>query len=312
LARLISSLVVIGLLGASAAAFAVTEGLKLERSPITGTRISTAFSPTCGCPTGLARIAFRLRKADSVTATILGPDGNTVKTIARDLKARPGFPHLVWDGKDSSGTVVPEGAYRTRVHLARRHQTITLPNKIQVDLTPPRIVVTRRRPRPLIISPDRDHRRDRIAIHFTVSETARPLLFVNGKEALRGRLTEGGGILYWAGRLHGRTLPQGSFLITLRAQDVAGNRSHASPPHVARIQYILIQAPRIARVPPGRLFFIPVHSDARKLEWRLGGRSGFVRPWKIHLRAPNKRGRYRLVFSERGHRAATTIVVRKR
>ena len=309
MARLISSLVVIGLLGASAAAFAVTEGLKLERSPITGTRISTAFSPTCGCPTGLARIAFRLRKADSVTATILGPDGNTVKTIARDLKARPGFLHLVWDGKDSSGTVVPEGAYRTRVHLARRHQTITLPNKIQVDLTPPRIVVTRMRP--LTFSPDGDHRRDRIAVRFTVNETARPLLLVNGKKALRGRLTEGGGTLYWAGRLRGHTLPQGSYTITFRAQDIAGNRSRPTRPYRVFIRYLALSRSAI-RIGPDARFSVRISSDARRIHWRFAGKNSFARPRTLKLRAPAKRGRYHLIVTARGHRASALVLVGRR
>jgi hypothetical protein len=308
LARLISSLVVIGLLGASAAAFAVTEGLKLERSPITGTRISTAFSPTCGCPTGLARIAFRLRKADSVNATILGPDGNTVKTW-RGLKARPGFLHLVWDGRDSAGTVVPQGAYRVRVHLAKRHQTITLPNKIQVDLTPPRIVITRMRP--LTFSPDGDHRRDRIAVRFTVNETARPLLLVNGKKALRGRLTKGGGTLYWAGRLQGRTLPQGSYKITFRAQDVAGNRSRPTHPYRVFIRYLTLSR-SVIRIAPDSRFSVRISSDARGVRWRFGGKSSFARPRTLKLRAPAKRGRYHLIVTARGHRASALVLVGRR
>lgn len=310
MARVISSLVVVGLLGASAAAFALTEGLKLERSPITGTRITTAFSPDCGCATRSARISFRLRRPDSVTAVVLGPGGSVVQTIVSGFGASRGFLTLHWDGRDAAGTVVPQGAYRVRVHLARRRQTITLPNKILVDMKRPKIVIARLRPR--LFSPDSDGRRDRVAIRFRVSEVARPLLLVNGRRAIRGRLTHGSGVLYWAGRVNGRTLPAGRYALTLRARDVAGNRSAPSRPHVVEIRYVAVEAPRVVRVPSARLFLVPVASDARRVEWKLGGRSGFVRPGKVHLRAPKRPGRYRLVFTERGHRVSMRVIVRRK
>ena len=43
-----------GLLAATAAAFAITERLKLTPSPILGTRVSKTFSPICRCATGSA------------------------------------------------------------------------------------------------------------------------------------------------------------------------------------------------------------------------------------------------------------------
>ena len=57
MARFLPALLVVGLLGGSAAAFAVTERLKLERSPIFSTRVDKFVSPYSG---RRAKIIFRL------------------------------------------------------------------------------------------------------------------------------------------------------------------------------------------------------------------------------------------------------------
>lgn len=308
MARLISTLVVLGLLGGSAAAFAVTEELKLERSPITGTRIPTAFSPTCRCPEAVARITFRLRKSDSVTATVLDSDGDPVQKIASGFDAPKGFLKLRWNGRNQAGGLVPEGGYKVQIHLARRHETITIPNMIQVDTTPPRITLVHVVPRGPF-SPDGDGRRDHIGIKFTVSEVARPLLFVNGKLAIRGRLTHETGTLYWSGRLRGRKLAAGSYRLVLRGQDVAGNRSAVTHPHRVVIRYLTVLRP-VVHTRPGHGFTVTVSSDARRIGWRLRGRSGQAKPGRISLKAPNHRGRYRIVFTAVGHDAFAHVVVR--
>ncbi len=51
LPRLLSTLLVVALLGGTAAAFAVTQGLKIEPSPILAPRIDKVFSPVCDCAT---------------------------------------------------------------------------------------------------------------------------------------------------------------------------------------------------------------------------------------------------------------------
>jgi flagellar hook capping protein FlgD len=309
LARLISTVLVLGLLGGSAAAFAVTEELKLERSPITGTRIPTAFSPTCGCPDAVARIKFRLRKPDSVTATVLDSDGDPVQKLADGFQAPKGDLKLRWNGRNQAGALVPEGGYKVQVHLARRHETITIPNTIQVDMTPPKITLVHVVPRDRVFSPDHDGRRDHIAIRFDVSEVARPLLFVNGRLAIRGRLTHETGLLFWSGRINGRKLPPGSYKLVLRGEDVAGNRSVATHAHRVVIRYLTV-APRVRHARPGHGFTLTVSSDARRIGWRLDGRSGMARPGKISLKAPKKHGRYRITFTAVGHQAVAHVVVR--
>jgi FlgD Ig-like domain len=327
LARLIATLLVLGLLGGSAAAFAVTEELKLERSPITGTRIPTEFSPVCGCRLAVAHISFKLRKPDSVTAEVLESDGDPVARIADGRNVPKGNLTLTWNGRNQAGGIVPEGGYKVRVHLAHRHETITIPNTIQVDMTPPKITLVRVTPRNRTFSPDHDGRRDRIAIKFDVSEVARPLLYVNGRLVIRGRLTHVTGVLYWSGRLEGRKrsgqvhgrkrsgripghkLPPGTYRLSLRGQDVAGNRGPPTHPHFVVLRYLSV-LPQVAHTRPGHGFTIVVSSDARRIAWRVDGKRGEARPGRISLKAPKRHGRYRIVFTTGGHRAFAHVVVR--
>src|SRR5205807_4816254 len=108
-------MLVVGLLGGTAAAFAVTEGLKLQRSPITSTKVDTVFSPVCGCRTGRASIQFSLRKADRLTVAIERA-GKVVRTIVRGRPTPRGRVRVFWDGKDDSGALLPDGSYVPKVH----------------------------------------------------------------------------------------------------------------------------------------------------------------------------------------------------
>ena len=87
MARIATTVLVLGLLGGTAAAFAVTEGLKLEPSPILSPRIAKVFSPACDCPTRVAEIAFRLRKPDNIRVQIVR-GGTVVRTRACARRGR--------------------------------------------------------------------------------------------------------------------------------------------------------------------------------------------------------------------------------
>ena len=139
-ARLLPILLVVGLLGGTAAAFAITEGLKLEKSPIYGTHVDKLFSPVCNCDKNFSEVNFRLRKGDTLTATVITPEGDPVATIANHY-FRKGLVKLRWNGRDSAGNVVPDGPYKLRLHLKNRHQTITLPNTLTVKTNPALIAI---------------------------------------------------------------------------------------------------------------------------------------------------------------------------
>ena len=84
MARLPQLFVVLALLGATAAAFAVTERLKLERSPITGTKVDRVFSPVCECARDVAVVSFVLRRRETVTVDILDSGGRSIRTLVRN------------------------------------------------------------------------------------------------------------------------------------------------------------------------------------------------------------------------------------
>ena len=96
------------MLASTAAAFALTEGLKLEPSPIRSTAVDKTFSPVCDCPQDAATIHFGLRKADTLTIAIVDASGRVVRTIERQHYPA-GAVNLTWDGRGDAGQVLPEG-----------------------------------------------------------------------------------------------------------------------------------------------------------------------------------------------------------
>jgi hypothetical protein len=310
MARLLSILLVLGLLGGTAAAFAITEGLKLEKSPIAGTRITKLFSPTCDCPTDVASVSFRLRHGDTVTAKVVTSQGGTVATLANHYFRRGTVdPPLLWNGRDQTGNVVPDGLYKLRIHLKNRHQTITLPNTIQVKTTAPTITIKRVVPR--VFSPDHDGRSDYVTISYTVSASARPLLDVNGRQVGRGRLTRASGRLHWYGGAHGERYGPGVYRLSLRAEDRAGNVSPPTNDVLVRLRYVALGR-EVVHVRPGARFAVRVSSDAKLVHWLLRGRTGEEAPGTLRFRAPKKPGRYKLFVTAVGHPVVALVVVSKR
>ncbi len=308
MARLLSILLVLGLLGGTAAAFAITEGLKLEKSPIGSTHVDKLFSPVCNCEKDVAHVTFRLRRGSMMTVTVITPQGEPVATIANHYFRRGSIapPGLGWNGRDSAGAVVPDGLYKLRVHL--RHQTITLPNTILVDTTPPAITIKRVVPR--VFSPDHDGRREYVTISFGVSATARPLLYVGRRQVGRGRLTRTAGSIHWYGGVHGETYPPGVYRLSLRAEDRAGNISPPTSDVRVAIRYLTLGR-KVVRARAGKRFALRVASDAKSVQWLLRGKSGEGPPGTLRIRAPKKPGRYKLFVTSNGRSQAALVVVSK-
>lgn len=199
------------LLAATATAFAVTQRLKLEPSPVSQTRIDKVFSPACRCSSKVANIDFSLRRADTLTVAIR--IGSNEVTVAQGSFPR-GDVHVRWDGRDASGELVPDGVYLPLVRLQRAGRTIDLPNPIRVDTVKPTIKVTRLR------SNGR-----KLKVNYTVSEAAHGILVVNGHRAVFTYGTRRHGRLAWYGRINGRVVKPKRHQLLLVAQDLAGNRS---------------------------------------------------------------------------------------
>ena len=61
----------------------------------------------------------------------------------------------------------------------------------------------------------------------------------------------------------------------------------------------------------GPVVRVRVSTDAKRVAWRLAGRSGTARPPKLVLPVPPTTGRYTLTVSANGHRARATVIKRK-
>ncbi len=308
-ARYAPAALVAALLVATAAAFAYTERLKLTPSPILGTRVDRkVFSPVCRCETDTATISFRLRQRDRLTVELVDRRGAGVRTLVRDRLTPRGRVTFYWDGRDDAGRVVPEGSYRPRVHLAGERRTILMPNPIRVDVTPPLVQLLSLEPR--VFSPDGDGRADRVVARYRVDEPSYVSLYVDGEQRVRKRGQQKSGRIEWYGLLDGQPEAAGVYRVSLGARDVAGNLGRRTRELPVVIRYVALGRRRIVAAAGGR-FAVLVLSDAARVSWRLGGRSGFARPGTLKLRAPLRPGRYTLTVSANGFDARAAVVVRE-
>jgi FlgD Ig-like domain len=306
LARWPQLLIVLALLGASAAAFAVTERLKLERSPVTGTRVDRVFSPVCECARDVAVISIVLRRRETVTLDILNRDGRSIRTIVRKRREPAGRVSYTWDGRDNLERVVPEGVYRPRVQLERNGRTIVLPNPIRVDTTAPVITLVRVFPR--VFSPDSDGSRDRVTASYRISERAGAVMLVDGRQRVQSKFRRLEGNLVWFGRVNGRVVRPGLHEIRLRAVDRAGNRSMRTRAVPVRVRFVELSLDRI-EVTAGKRFSVRVRTDAPSYRWLFAGERGVGRREVLVLRAPEEAGSYTLYVTVGGRASRADVEV---
>jgi FlgD Ig-like domain len=319
--KLLPIVLVVGLLGATAAAFAVTERLKLEDSPILNTRLDQLVSPVCtACRPDAkeARIAFRLRRADDLSLDIVDRDGQAVRDNLVSGHFIPRFLQFSWDGRDDDGRVVPDGLYRVRVTLENENRTLEFPNEISVDATAPAIEDITVRPR--VFSPDGDRRVDQVNLLYRFSEGAYPMLYVDGlRLGAAGFRKRPVGVRQWYGLdPRGRGLPPGEYRLALAAKDEVGNLSPSTRAFTVRIRYIQLRHPRYV-VKAGSRVGLRVSTDAQSVRYRLAGRGrvfeGRIRARRgvraVVLRVPNAPGRYLLTVRANGHVDNAVFIVRR-
>jgi len=301
-ARYAKIALVLALLAATAGAFALTESLKLEKSPITGTKVAKTFSPACNCPTRTARIAFRLRTATRLTVALVDSDGKVVRTLVRGRSVPHGLVVLHWNGRDDNGRVLPDGSYKPRVHLSSDRRTILLPNPIQLDTHPPRAAILSVVPQ--VFTPGHG----RVTVTYRVSEPANVILYVNGLRRVRSRFHPLQGKIQWFGTVGSMQLAAGTYRLQLAGVDLAGNLGPRTAPRSVRIRYIEPSSPlvRVKAGGPVVVHYLP----ALPVRWLLHGRSGYAQKGVVRLRAPDQPGRYTLFLTRDGHDARVTVVVR--
>jgi hypothetical protein len=301
-ARVLPIVVVLALLGCTAAAFAVTEGLKLEHSPITNTHVGKVVAPD-SLANKTVPIAFLLRKPDRVTVELVNGSGDIARTLVRSRKQPSGNLQFTWNGRDDNGEVLPDGTYRPRVHLANAHKTIVLPNPIRMDATPPFIRLVSVTPR--VFSPDGDFTGDQVRIRYQTSERGRAQLYVDGEpRTLVHDFLRAGKIDWPRGSLR---LKPGRHLIRLRALDLATNLGPPSRALPVFVRYIELR-PHALRVKTGRRFGFRVLTDAKRYSVHLGSLHARRGGRLLILRAPAP-GRYVLRVAEHGHVAKAIVTV---
>jgi hypothetical protein len=318
LKRLAPTVFVVFLLGATVVAFAVTEHLKLEDSPIRSTRITTLFSPVCtACPPGTrsALIGFRLRREEDISLDIVDSSGGMVReALASQVVPGRVFREFAWDGRDASGRVVADGVYRAQITLSDEGRTILFPDEIRVDATPPEVDDVK--VKHSVFSPDGDGYADHASLRYRFSEPAYPVLYVDGRALPHGYRKRPVGAIQW----FGRRFPPGTHRLALAAQDLAGNLGSSTRELMFRIRYIDLFQKRYRAV-AGQRLRIRVSTDSRGVRYLLTGHgrripggvfiSGAVGPIRSFvLKVPRVAGRYRLKVTVNGRSARALVVVR--
>ncbi len=289
---------------ATGLAFVVTEHLKLTPSPIIRTRVTKLFSPTCHCNESKARVGFSLRHSERVTLSIIRPGRGEIRRLLSGEDRPPGPLRLIWNGRDNTGRLVPDGNYQVLVRLTRRK--IVLPNVIRLDTKAPEITSVSVSSH--MISPDGDGNKDLLHISYRVSEGARVLLFVDGKlvETTKYRARKSN-MFDWQGTVDGR-LSMGWHNLTLKAVDSVGNESAATAPTSVRVRILQLRPGRI-HVRAGKVFRLAISTDRKLVRWRFVGRRGLASSRSLALRAPATPGRYRVTVRSGLYKASALIIV---
>jgi hypothetical protein len=221
----IATVLVAVLIAASAVAFLRAEHLKLERSPVAKPVIEKFFSATCmpgtrHCnPSHRAALAFTIRRPATVALAIVDSDGHVVRTLSGPVAHPKGAIRTSWDGRTASGELAPDGNYHLRVNLRSLDRTITIPNPVVVDNTPP--VITMR-------SPAGDTPvRYRVSERARVWAVARVANYSGHGDAPRASFRGRAGVVHFKPV---RRIPPGTPIdLVLVALDAAGNSSTIVP-----------------------------------------------------------------------------------
>ena len=310
--RVLTTVTLLGLLVLTAAAFALTEHLKLIKSPIYGTQVTNGagvptkvFSPVCRCPNSAVRLRIRLRHHDHVTVTIVDNGGHKVATIASNVSLGARAPqHFVWDGRTTEGGFAPDGVYHPWVHLARSRHTFKFLNNITLDTTPPKVVSAHAGKGALFAGGGRT-----VAISSSFTEPAHTVVYLGRRRIIVGRRIKSPNRVKWAGTVGGSPLPAGTYILSVGGRDLAGNETPAGKRKDVKVvvRYVELSAARVS-VRGGSRFRVHVTTAPSRYTWRLGQRHGSQRGRILRLRAPTTPGTYRLVVTEGGQ--STTAVVR--
>jgi hypothetical protein len=286
-----------GLVAATVAAFFVSQHLKVADPLINGSprpdppAINPVAGRVCKDLAGRrvsfkrTRIGFYLQsRADTVLVDVVDTSGQYVATAGGSGRyVRPGrnrYVFFTWDGRESDGSIAPDGTYFFRVALQQEGRTFEL------TAQPVRVITAAPHPRVTQVSPSLvDEPGHPVSIRYTPGSyhnadiviyrtgvTGRPVAVktfgVNGR---RGRAI-------WNGTIAGAPAPAGTYLVGMNVTDQACNPGRfpvvlppaaGSTPHAGiTVRYLAVQPPMVA-TPAGSPATVYVDSRRRPYTWAL-------------------------------------------
>src|SRR3954451_18852092 len=203
---------------ATVAAFFVTQRLKRSAPVIRHVMMPLYVSPNGDGRKDTAMIRLRLPKADDrVTVSMVDANGDEVRRLA-DRRLRKGRHHFVWNGRDSSAAILPDGFYYLRVVLGGQGRGTIARRGIQ-------LVTRKPSPKLLSVAPARIRSggRERVTIRFSGPANPAPLSSFSRSGAGPPRLgarfagAAGSTVGSWDARSNGPPAPAGtySFAVTV-------------------------------------------------------------------------------------------------
>ena len=310
---------------ATLGAFFVTQRLK-DSDPVVK-RIATPLfvSPNGDGRKDTARVSFVLPKGDRTTVAIVNAGGDELRRLMDDRNLRRGMHTVEWDGRDSRGRAMRDGAYYVQVSLRRQGRAVTGPRPIALETTPPR---------PRIQSALR-LRDGNVRLRYSGPNSPPPLWTVYRTDG--GRVREvarflgrrGQNVHVWDGFVGLRRLPPGDYAFGVTVQNkalVAGSWPTKLPPtRAAALPRTGITFTRLDLAPPlepvrsGTVARVRVGGPSRRFRWKLT-RLGSIRPLRrgrgsghtLAFRVPGDAptGVYTVVLEAAGRRAQAPIAVR--
>jgi hypothetical protein len=331
-----------GLVVATIAAFFITQHLKVSTPFVGGfpnpdpSAINPIDGRVCLGSKGIplshrsTAISFYLQnRSDDVNVYVVDDDGDIVDQVASGVHMKGGkhpTRHLFsWDGRQSDGTVAPDGTYNFRVALIHQGRAINVGGPITVKTTPPHPVVTGVSPNlipqgstPVTIRFTGTERQQVTVLIYRTDLGSAPRLVDSFNTTRRHFVT-------WNGTIAGTRAPAGTYLIGLRVTDVACNIGNfpavlppppGSTPHAGLTVRYLAADPPPTPIEAGVSATVFVDSRTRPYRWTLS-EYGVRKPIavghgtnpQLSMRMPRSRpGLYELYVRSGTNRTAVPLV----
>jgi hypothetical protein len=265
---------------ATVGAFFVTQRLKRSAPIIRHVMLPRYISPNGDGRQDRAIIRFGLPKADDrVTVSITDVNGDEVRRLA-DGPLKKGPHRYVWNGRDSSAAIPPDGTYYLRVVLAGQGRGATARQGIQLVTKGPQ-------PKLLSASPARIRpgAHEAVTVRYSGPANPKPLFSVYRTDAGPPRLIErfagtvGAHVAVWDGRAQGRPAPPGTYAFAVTVQNAAGvagssprrlpPTSKSAAPHTGATVGGPAAAPPLTPVRAGSVFPVAVADATGRVRWSL-------------------------------------------